>query len=103
MARTLARVACTLAHGSHGSHGSHPGSHGSHSGSHGSHLGSHGSLARTILKLNEIESIQRRALKIIYPDLSYADALDTTGFDILIDRRGDACKSTFCNPAGKYS
>ena len=42
---------------------------------------------------NEIESIQRRALKIIYPDLSYADALDTTGFDTLIDRRGDACKS----------
>jgi hypothetical protein len=42
---------------------------------------------------NEIESIQRRALKIIYPDLPYADALDTTGFDTLIDRRGDACKS----------
>jgi hypothetical protein len=37
---------------------------------------------------NEIESIQHRAFKIIYPDLSYADALDTTdttGFDTLID------------------
>jgi hypothetical protein len=42
---------------------------------------------------NEIESIQRRALRIIYPDLSYADALDTTGFYKLIDPRGDACKS----------
>jgi hypothetical protein len=42
---------------------------------------------------NEIESIQRRALKIIHSHLSYADAMDTTGFDTLIDRRGDVCKS----------
>jgi hypothetical protein len=39
------------------------------------------------------QGIQRRALKIIYPDLSYADALNTTRYDTLIDRRGDACKS----------
>ncbi|CAB4010211.1 Hypothetical predicted protein, partial [Paramuricea clavata] len=42
---------------------------------------------------NETELIRRLALKIIYPDLSYADVLDTTGFDTLIGHRHDAWKS----------
>ena len=41
-----------------------------------------------------IERIQRRALRIIYPQLSYQDALDTLGLQTLYARRCDLCNKT---------
>ena len=35
----------------------------------------------------EVENVQSRCLRIIYPALSYADALSVTGLDRLDDRR----------------
>ena len=39
----------------------------------------------------DIESLQRRALRIIYPDLSYMDALVVSGLDTLANRRHQCC------------
>ena len=40
-----------------------------------------------------IESIQKRALRIIIPDMSYPDALKHTGLETLCKRRQNSCKS----------
>ena len=50
-------------------------------------------LGKTLIK--NIESIQRRALKIIYPNLSYADAMSTAKLCSLEDRRDQLCKRFF--------
>ena len=42
-----------------------------------------------------IERIQKRALRIIYPQLSYQDALDMLELQTLSTRRGDLCKKLF--------
>ena len=42
-----------------------------------------------------IETIQRRAFRIIYPQLSYQDALDTLGLQTLYARRRDLCNELF--------
>lgn len=42
-----------------------------------------------------IESIQRRAMDIIYPDVRYTDALQQAALDTLAVRREAACKSFF--------
>ena len=39
----------------------------------------------------DIESLQRRALRIIYPELSYMDALVVSGLDTLANRRHECC------------
>lgn len=39
-----------------------------------------------------IENIQKRALRIIYPNLSYSEALEHTGLLSLNDRRKNACQ-----------
>ena len=43
-----------------------------------------------------IESIQKRALRIIIPGMSYSDALKATGLETLCTRRQNSCK-TFIN------
>ena len=40
---------------------------------------------------NQIEWIQKRALKIIFPSLCYEDALKKSGLILLCQRREDAC------------
>ena len=40
---------------------------------------------------DQIESIQKRALKIIFPSLCYKDALKKSGLILLCQRREDAC------------
>ena len=40
---------------------------------------------------DHIESVQKRAPKLIFPPLSYEDALKKSGFILLRQRRGDAC------------
>ena len=42
-----------------------------------------------------IERIQKRALRIIYPQLSYQDVLDMLELKTLSTRRGDLCKKLF--------
>jgi hypothetical protein len=44
---------------------------------------------------DEIESIQRRALRIIFPDLKYEDALVTAGVVSLFLRRKTICEKLF--------
>ena len=44
-----------------------------------------------------LESVQRRALHIIYPDLSYAKALSQSGLSLLSNRREDSCRAFFKN------
>ncbi|CAB4016193.1 Hypothetical predicted protein, partial [Paramuricea clavata] len=44
-----------------------------------------------------IERIQKRALRIIYPELSYQDALDMLGLKTLYVRRGDLCNKPFAS------
>ena len=44
-----------------------------------------------------IERIQKRALRIIYPELSYEDALDMLGLKTLYVRRGDLCNKLFAS------
>ena len=56
---------------------------------------------------DQIESIQKRALKIIFPSLCYEDALKKSGLILLRQRREDACitflKLLFFRPATKLS
>ena len=40
---------------------------------------------------DKIESIQKRALKIIFPSLCYEDVLKKSGSILLCQRREDAC------------
>ena len=46
---------------------------------------------------NDIERIQRRALKIIYPNLSYQEALVKSGLQNLHNRQDLLCRKTFKN------
>ena len=56
---------------------------------------------------DQIESMQKRALKLIFPSLYYEDALTKSGLILLRQRREDACitflKSLFFRPATKLS
>ena len=47
----------------------------------------------TIYLSDLIETIQKRALRIIYPSLTYEGALVHSGFRTLVARRKDLCKS----------
>ena len=49
----------------------------------------------TRVSVGIIERIQRRALSIIYPQLSYQDALDTLGLQTLYTRRRNLCNKLF--------
>ena len=53
------------------------------------HRSSHGYLS------DELERIQRRAMRIIYPDFTYKEALDAAGIDTLFDRRSSLCLKLF--------
>ena len=44
---------------------------------------------------NELESVQRRAMRIILPDLKYADALKDAGISTLFDRRAQLSSHLF--------
>ena len=46
-------------------------------------------------QLDRLESIQQRALKIIFPDLSYREALAASGLPTLCDRRKSLCRQFF--------
>jgi hypothetical protein len=41
---------------------------------------------------NLIESVQKRALRIILPSLAYEDALTRSGLETLASRRSNACQ-----------
>jgi len=43
----------------------------------------------------DIERVQKRCLKIIYPTLSYSEALEESGLDRLDTRREEITQSTF--------
>ena len=43
----------------------------------------------------EIERIQRRALRVIFPDCSYSEGLAKAGLTALYDRRSTLCKELF--------
>ena len=43
----------------------------------------------------EIERIQRRALRVIFPDCSYSEGLVKAGLTTLYDRRSTLCKELF--------
>ena len=50
------------------------------------------------LTLNQsdlIESQQKRALRIIFPELGYSEALQASGLQTLADRRNEICKQLF--------
>ncbi len=42
---------------------------------------------------NEVESVQKQALKAIYPECSYVKALQVVGLTTLEDQRYELCKS----------
>jgi len=44
---------------------------------------------------DQLESVQRRALRLVYPDLSYREALQVSGMRTLHQRREDICRSFF--------
>ena len=44
---------------------------------------------------DDIEYVQKRVLSIIYPQLSYEDALSKCSLDTLTDRREAACRELF--------
>ena len=46
---------------------------------------------------DEIERIQRRALRIIFPACSYREGLVKAGLPFLYDRRSQLCKELFSN------
>ena len=46
---------------------------------------------------DEIERIQRRALRIIFPTCSYSEGLVKAGLPSLYDRRSQLCKELFSN------
>ena len=55
------------------------------------------STALTKEQSNDIESIQKRALRIIYPDSDYLKALLTANLQSLFNRRLELCKTMFCS------
>ena len=44
---------------------------------------------------DDVERVQRQALRIIYPDLSYRKALEVTSLPSLSQRRDELCRSYF--------
>ena len=44
---------------------------------------------------SDIERIQKRAMKIIFPNLNYNDALETSSLEALEERRTNICKNLF--------
>jgi hypothetical protein len=46
---------------------------------------------------NKIEMIQKRALKVVFPELSYSEALLKTNIPTLSDRRRERCETFFNN------
>jgi hypothetical protein len=53
----------------------------------------HNSLPKYLI--NEIERVQKRFLRRVYPNLSYEDAIKTSKLDLLFDRRTAACLKLF--------
>ena len=49
----------------------------------------------TIKQRNQIESVQKRFLKIIIPDTSYSNSLKISGLQSLFERRESICKKLF--------
>ena len=47
--------------------------------------------------INDLERVQKRALSIIYPYVSYNEALVQAGLSRLVDHHQDLCKSLFYN------
>ena len=45
----------------------------------------------------QIEGIQKRALRMLYPEENYSDALQLTGLQSLADRRDVLCRGLFNN------
>ena len=55
---------------------------------------------------DQIESVQKRALRIIYPELSYCQATEATNLPTLYDRRSNNYERLFCkmlNPNHKLN
>ena len=53
---------------------------------------------------DNVELIQKRALKVAFPNLSYAEALKAGNIQTLVDRRNDRCRTFFtaiCDPKHK--
>ena len=50
---------------------------------------------------DHIETIQKQALQIIYPSLSYRGALGASGLPTLSDHRESICKKLFCDIKNK--
>ena len=44
---------------------------------------------------DDLERLQKRAMRIIFPELSYSEALDTSGLDSLLARREMICAKLF--------
>jgi hypothetical protein len=59
----------------------------------------------TIAQSEDIERVQKRCLRIIYPELSYKDALFVAGLNKLCDRREDLVRKFLktCNSLIIYS
>ena len=54
--------------------------------------------SRTFLLLNnQLEDIQRRALRIVYPQMSYKDSIKQLNLPTLYDRRELLCETFFKN------
>ena len=51
----------------------------------------------TVHQSEQLEGVQRAALRVAYPDLSYELALTRTGLDTLHERRENLCMSLFAN------
>ena len=51
----------------------------------------------TVKQCNTLESVQRRAMRIIFPNLDYIDALKVSGLPTLKERRTLLCRTLFEN------
>ena len=51
----------------------------------------------TMEQSGQIESIQKRALRITFPDVAYLEALQTAGLETLENRRGKLSQNLFMN------
>ena len=49
----------------------------------------------TVKQRNQLESVQKRFLRIIFPDTSYADSLKISELQCLFERRESICKDLF--------
>ena len=49
----------------------------------------------TLAQSKTLESIQKRVLKIVYPEESYNEALELSNLTLLSDRRSNLCKKLF--------